>query len=491
MNDKGVQRLRSKRGRSGLFLLVALGTMSVTSGCGAVLRTGLASAGLSPSTTAVQVGGEVRFSTRNRAIEGTCTWQSSEPDTLVSLGSGIFQAKAQGSATVVVDCGSEVVSSAAVHVIKTPSGPITITKGGSYTGIWTSDDPKTPAVHILTDQPVTLHDAVITGRGDLIDIDGTGEGVNVKVENVTGRALDPGVAGMQRGSFVSAQHVASLRVEHCSMVGVSFGVKVLSSTPSALVISKNRADQLEDRASDGKGGLLATRPNLGHFVYLYQVVAPHGAEIGWNEMVNTIGESSVEDVINVYKSQGTPAAPIRVFNNYLEGYSSTTTASYTGTGVIADGDGNAPVTAFLNVNGNVMVHVAGSGIEVAAGNHILVRRNHVVSCGMNPQGSWFAMPFVNAVVVWNYYGAPQFGDITVEHTKGGMVRPGADGTPVPADLWARATDLDATDSVNNNDFTDPCFENGHLNLGAEDAERARWAAKLALAGIEPGDTHIP
>ncbi|MGI4831780.1 MAG: hypothetical protein ACRYFU_26900 [Janthinobacterium lividum] len=370
-------------------------------------------------------------------------------------------------------------------------GPLTITKGGSYSGTWTSNDPNTPAVNILTNEPVTLHNAVLTGRGDLIDINGTGTGANVTVEDVTGTALDPGVAGMQRGAFISANDMSSLDVEHTSMFGVSFGIKVLSSTVSKLKISKNTGSNLEDRASDGAGGLLTTRPNLGHFIFLYKVSAPAGADIGWNQLVNTIGSSSTEDVVNLFKSEGTAGHPLRVHNNYMEGYSSTTTASYTGAGLITDGDGEAPETAFVEFIANRIVHTAGSGIAIASGHDILAKNNHIVSCGLDAGGTWFAMPFVNAVNVWNYYHGPQFDNITVEGTTGGMLRPSASGQPLAVDLWAQSSDLNSTDSVGNNAFTDPCLANGQINPQAEETERAAWAAKLTKAGITLGDQDMP
>ena len=175
----------------------------------------------------------------------------------------------------------------------------------------------------------------------------------------------------------------------------------------------------------------------------------------------------------------------------MEGYSSTTTASYTGAGLITDGDGNAPETAFVEFTSNQIVHTAGSGIAIAAGHDIVAKNNRVVSCGLDADGNWFAMPFVNAVNVWNYYQAPQFGNITVKGTGGGMLRPSASGQPLAVDLWAQATDLNSTDSVSDNAFTDPCLLNGQLNLQAEDDEREAWASKVAASGITPGDQQKP
>ena len=459
-------------------------------GCG-VVRTGSPLIGLSPAAEAVVIGSKVSFLPTGLLAGSTCSWSSSDPQVLVSDGSGSFRGRAAGSASALAQCGENTAASAAVIVNAITPGPIVITRGGTYSGVWTSDDPKVPAVSIHTDEPVVLRNSVITSRGDLIDITGTGKGANVAIRNVSGTALDPEIAGMQRGAFISATGVNTLRVKHCSMFGVSFGIEVSSSILSALTITQNLASNLEDRASDGNGGLTNARPSLGHFLFLYEDSAPAGAEISWNQVVNRIGSSSTEDVINVFKSQGADGAPIRVHDNYMEGYSSTTPPGYTGTGLITDGDGSTPVTAFVSFESNQMVHTAGSGVEIAVGHDITARGNRVVSCGTDAQGHWFAMPFVNAVVLWNYYNAPEFYNNTVEGTRGGMVRPTAADQPMIADLWARTSDLNGTDSFSPNGFTDPCFVNGEIDLQAEDAERALWVAKLSTAGIVPGDQHMP
>lgn len=367
------------------------------------------------------------------------------------------------------------------------AGPLVITRGGTYSGQWASNDPNTAAVTINTDSPVILQNMNLSSRGDLIDINGSA-GAQVTIQNVKGTAVDPGVAGAQRGTFVHAATVSSLQVTHCSMYGVSFGVQVLSSTVQSLTLSENLASQMEDRASDGNGGLLSTRPSLGHFIILNRSTAPNGADISWNQVIDTIGQSSVEDVINLYKSQGSAQNPVHIHDNYMEGYSSTTTASYTGTGIIADGDGKAPDTAYALIENNQMVHAAGSGVEIAAGHDINVSANRVVSCGLDSSGHWFAMPFVNAIVVWNYYSDPAFGNLAVGGTAGGMVRPSGSGTPQIADMWARTEDLNGSDQLQANQFTDPCMVDGQVNSNAENNERAVWTNKLSNAGITPGSS---
>ncbi len=389
-------------------------------------------------------------------------------------------------------CGASVRGGASPSASASQSAtePLVITAGGTYSGNWTSNNWQTPAVQILTTEPVTLRNATITSRGDLISIPyQSSGGANVTVENVTAKALDPGVAGVQRGSFVVAEGVTALNVQHCTISGVRFAVKVLSSSVNSLNISENLATNLEDRTSDGAGGFQTDRPDLGHFVMLNGVSAPNGATISWNQVVDTMGQSSTEDVFNIYKSEGSPSSVIAVHDNYMEGNSSPAVAQYTGTGLITDGDGSQPETAYVTFTHNEVVHTAGSGVEIASGHDITVTANRVVSCGMNSDGTWYAAPFVNAVVVWNYYGDAQFSNIVVQGTVGGMARPDANGAAMVADMWVRTPDLDATDRMGTQAFNDPCFTGGFPNANAEAAERAYWQSKLSNNNISLGDSH--
>jgi hypothetical protein len=374
------------------------------------------------------------------------------------------------------------------------SGPVQITSGGTYSGNWNSDDPKTAAVTIATDEPVTIEASTITGRGALIRVTGVTAGANVTIDNVTGTALDPGVAGAQRGQFVMASKINSLIVKNCTMTGVSFGIDAVSSTVSNLQILNNKAVNLEDRASDGQGGLEETEPSAGHFIILNSIVAPAGAEIAWNQVVQTMGQSSTTDVINLYRSQGSAGHPIWVHDNYMEGDSSPATpTTFSGVGIIADGGKAAPVTAFALFENNEIVHTAGTGVAIANGHDITATGNRVVSCGQDASGNWFAMPFAQGLYIWDSYGSGPslFYNNTVTNSAGGLVRPNANRAPEVADFWGSATSMTYPgNATNGNDFTNPCLVNGQLNLAAEDAERAYWAAKVAAAEEQIGDQHV-
>jgi hypothetical protein len=369
-----------------------------------------------------------------------------------------------------------------------PAGTIQITHGGTYSGNWMSTNPSIAAVTVRTSEPVTIKNSVLSGRGDLIQFSGG----NLRVENVTGKGLDPGVKGMTRGAFLAATSFNSLVVKNCTMDGVAFGVKVTGGTPQTLQIVNNKASNLEDRASDDAGGLLPVRPKLGHFILLNHVVAQNGAEIAWNQVVQTMGKSSTEDVVNIYESQGSKAHPIDVSHNYIEGASSAIPGkNYTGTALITDGDAsaNATPTAYVLFEDNLIVETSGSGIGIAFGHDITARENRVVSCGVDSSGNRYAWG-ASAAVIWNYYKSKQFYNNTITGTTGGMVGPAPNRQfKTSNELQNKTDNNDPSNSITDSNFTNPCLSSGTPNPKAEDAERARWAAEVAAAHELIGDQH--
>lgn len=500
----GSHKIRSESRVTPLTLsisaMVLLPAFVLMQGCTSGPGTGLSSASkpasgptIAPTTANIQIWQSLQFSVSGATQNVNCTWTSSQPAILASLGNGQFQGAETGTANVSVTCDGSTATASVVVAAQQQSGPIQITTGGTYSGNWSSTDPSKPAVTIRTDQPVTIQDSVINGRGTLIDVSGIKNGANVTIENVTATALDPGVAGAQRGAFVTATKIDSLIVRNCSMTGVSFGIKVHGTEPSTLQITNNSATNLEDRASDGQGGFEASRPQLGHFVLFDSVAATSGAEVAWNKIAQTIGQSSVEDVINLYNSQGSAAHPIVVHDNYMEGSSSPViNGHYTGTALITDGSASngASPTAFVQFNANQVVATAGTGVGIAAGHDISATGNRIVSCGITTAGSWYAWG-ANAIVIWNYYKSADFYNNTITGTDGGMVGPNSNDQAAVFDVWANAPDmLDPGNSVTGNDFTDPCMSSSGINLQAENAERTYWATKIAQADEVIGDQHL-
>jgi hypothetical protein len=452
---------------------------------------------LSPATVNLSQGNSVRLIPAANAIAispSHCIWQAADTTILSSKGSGEFVGVGVGSSSVTATCdGSSASASVLVSSVSNPTA-IKITSGGTYSGNWSSTDPKVPAVTILTNEPVVLRNSTISSRGDLIIIYGSQDGANVTIDNVTGTALDPGVAGTARGKFIGAEVASRLSVTHCTMHGVSFGVYIASSKMASLTIKDNVADNLDDRESNGYGGYLPNQRVLGHYIQLNGVSLPNGGEIAWNQMINSDGVASVEDIINFYQSQGTAENAVVVHDNYLQGaFSSgqTTTAYYTGGGIQMDGSSNdaSTATGFIQLNNNTIVHLAGFGISIAAGHDISVTGNRIVSCGKDSSGNWIAIPVSAALVMMNYYQTNQYFNDYMADNSGGVVRPDSNGNPTPGDIEAPGASEALHNVIGTNVFEQPCLTSTSLNFSAESVERNRWLNTVATAGEILGDQH--
>ncbi len=454
---------------------------------------------VSPGAVSLQPGMTTSFSVQDRSVDvSTCTWTSSDTNVLTPSSGSTFTAVAEGAATVLASCGdTSGVASVSVTSINSTKG-YTITAGGTYSGNFRSDDPNVPAVTINTNQPVILQNSTIFSRGDLIHIMGVGLstalGSKVTVRNVTGIALDPGTAGLYRGAFIRNEEAASISVTNTTMTGVSFGIYLAPSTVSSITIDNNLAYNIEDRPSDGHGGLVASRAMKGHFIQFNNVVAPKGAEIAWNQVIDTPGQASVEDVIDMFDSYGgSLAAAINIHDNYLQGIFSTGSTVYTGDGITMEGDSPllAKTTGFVRVANNQIVMTANAGMAIAYGHDIAMVDNRIVSCGIDASGKRYGGPSGNAVDLWNATGSSVFFNNSVTGTTGGLVRPTATGQPMISDLWQPGASSANNDTAEGNDFDDPCWTGGQvLSNSAELTERVNWDHKLQQAGQVLGDTHV-
>ena len=433
---------------------------------------------LAPSTAVVQQGSSVHFdvSADNGTIaDSSCTWSSGNADLLASEGNGTYIGKSLGSTTVSVTCHGQIAS--AMVSITSPANPmaVQITTGGTYIGNWSSTDPSVAAITVLTDQPVLIEDSTVSGKGDLIAIYGNSQaGANVTVKNVTGVAQDPGKMGLKRGLFVSGEQVSTLNVTQCTMYGVSFGVYVVASVINALTISRNLAYNMEDRLSDGNGGLEQENRINGHFILLNGTSAPNGAEISWNQVIDTVNKASVEDFLNFYNSHGAVDKVIYVHDNYLQGaFGAGETHAFTGGGVQMDGDSNDPAqaTAFIEVSNNAIVQTAGYGLSIGAGHDISVRSNRIVSCGKDSNGNWLAGQNGSALGMWNYYNTNQYYNNLISGNSGGIIVQDPNGQPINSDYYIPSVSVALHDVVIDNLMDHPCWVNGILSQAAEANEQ--------------------
>ena len=90
--------------------------------------------------------------------------------------------------------------------------------------------------------------------------------------------------------------------------------------------------EIDGRKSDGRGGFLDFNKRVHRrdgssesgfrivqFLQMDKVQNVPGMEVAWNEVINEPGKSRVEDNVNIYKSSGTAASPLRIHDNYIQG----------------------------------------------------------------------------------------------------------------------------------------------------------------------------
>ncbi len=124
----------------------------------------------------------------------------------------------------------------------------------------------------------------------------------------------------------------------------------------------------------------------GQFVQLNNVSGA-GTKISNNRGVNIPGQSTPEDLINLYLTSGTAASPIMIENNCFSGGGPSTS----GGGIMTGDEGGSYVT----VQNNTLVNPGQYGIAVAGGSNIKILNNKVY--GMKQS-------FTNiGIYVWNQY----------------------------------------------------------------------------------------
>ena len=363
-----------------------------------------------------------------------------------------------------------------------------ITTGGSYTGNYLSSDPLTPAITIATAQPVLLLNCIIQSQGNLIQI--TVDNTQLSIQNCTATGLNPNVAGVPVGQFLEADNVASLDVEHNAIVncgGYALHVKGFTGTGgNTIKILYNTIANTNGRFSDGQGGYQTTGTPTPHAIILETVIGAPGAEIGWNQITNTPGQSYVNDIINIYDSSGTSDLPILVHDNFIQGlYAIDPATQYdSGCGIITDGQ-TAQETAFVKITNNDVVATGNAGIGIAAGHDILVSNNRCLCSGLLPDGSPFFAVNVG-IYGWDQMqgGTPAtfFNNAIVNNTAG----------------WVQAanTNSNNTATARQNNFWLPdvpdamAFGNNPWpappNPEAESKELADWQLRLAASNLTVG-----
>jgi hypothetical protein len=393
---------------------------------------------------------------------------------------------------------------------KPRDNPLVITRGGTYSGAWSSDNPKIPVVLIKTTEPVILSKSVFTGRGILVQsgVDHT----KLLITNCKGVGLKPNLAGLCAGRFLDDESFDALRVEHCEMehtAGIYLrdfaGDRNISAKAARTIeIVDNLAMEIDGRKTDEQGQYLkfnlrknrktgATEAGFMEvqFLQLDGIHAVPGIEIAWNHVINHPQLSRVEDNINIYNSSGTPASPIKVHDNCIRGaYNCDPEAhsgsddtfdydnSYSGGGIML-GDGSAKQPAdrsgYVLACDNVVIGTTNYGIAIASGHNISFARNLIVSSGILKSGKPVAAQNVGAYV-WNASASNRKLPAAFVENGGTDNRVGWRNKDARNDWWIP----DAAYWLRNTAIPGP------ITPDMEDNAEHQWQSRADRAGVKPG-----
>ena len=297
------------------------------------------------------------------------------------------------------------------------SGPIVITRGGTYRGNWQSNDPSIPAVLISTAEPVAIEHSRLRSRGPLIAQDYPWvSGVSLTVRDVYAEGLNPMRSGLSNGRFLALQEPRAVRVENCELNNTG-GIYILGFRGKGLegrsiAIARNRVRNIDGRISDGAGGYVAGSERgrgfqMRQFVQLDKVIGIASIDISWNEVINEPYRSRVEDNISIYLSSGTASSPIGIHDNYIQGAFAADPAdrSYSGGGIMLGDDGSPADRSepgYVHAYENQVVGSGNYGIAIAAGSNSVAEKNRVVSSGRLPDGRPFGSESLVGYYVWDY-----------------------------------------------------------------------------------------
>jgi cell division septation protein DedD len=357
------------------------------------------------------------------------------------------------------------------------SGPITITRGGVYSGNWESLSASQAAVTVATSEPVVIENSNIRSRGDLVL--GTAA-VNLEVRNSTGIGLNSMQRGREAGRFVTTDlGFTNLVVENNYLESTSgiwvYGYRGNYTPSNSVRIVANKAKNMDGRHSDGAGGYLTGEGDrtFVQFLQLDKIRNVPGMEVAWNEVINDPWNSRVEDNINLYASGGAAGSPMLIHDNFIWGAYPADPArwGFSGGGIImGDAATGATRAGYVDVYDNQVVGTTNYGISVVCGNDQRVQNNRIVAANVLPDGSQIAGQNVGlsmgSSALW---GSPCDNYVNNQATGNqlGWQRSGGRN-----DQWTPSCNVCA----NNTSLPGP------ITLDTERAEHQRWLQKVTSSG---------
>jgi hypothetical protein len=346
---------------------------------------------------------------------------------------------------------------------------LTISAGGTYSGVFESAAEATPAITVSTTAAVTITDSIIrhAGRG----INATVTATNLTVRNCKFTRLPPAAPTTNNnGRAVILSAPATLTIENCSLVGGNgIWVGTGPATVSNLKIRYNYAENI---------GFYTPTNCCIQFFQTDQITMP-GGEVAWNHVRNVHNQSDVEDVINFFKSGGSSGALLDVHHNLIDGAWAQTAdgAGYTGGGIVGgDTSTGVPGGSWTDIHDNWAVSTTNYGVSIAGGSNNSLRNNYVVNDAYDEASILHGPDFGTGVVAWDGYAVGGMTNIVVTGNTSGWMRRTSAGGIARSDYWLPA----ATTQSGNVSIS------GTPSAATEQAARDAWDAARSSAGVTVG-----
>jgi hypothetical protein len=298
--------------------------------------------------------------------------------------------------------------------IRVNGAPVVITEGGYYSGVYTSDDPGTPAVSVATREKVVILNATIASVGDGISNQGR-PGTDIVLWNCALIARNPGIAGYHKGRAVFDWMPGNLTVAYCTFEGWWMAVWAQNGSnpgPSvaAITIENNLVQQIDGRESDGKGGYLPSNwttgstdnDNYSGGLFIAGFQSDPNILIAWNAFVSS-PPAAPGGAIGIYGSSGTSINPIRVELNLINGTFPGSLGQCLNTGICGvDTDLNSPYAgyepAWVAFDANTVVNCAWIGMGLFYGPNNELSGDTIICSGQYGNGQWYSFGGYGAVI---------------------------------------------------------------------------------------------
>jgi hypothetical protein len=450
---------------------------------------------VTPSQPTVSIGGTTQLKAvanfsdgSSRDVTGQVAWRSSDPRSIAINTAGGLSGLATGTAIISGAYQGHAVSVQATSDLGELvwSGPLVITRGGTYSGNWQNTDGHSAAILIKTQAPVIIENSRLRSNADLIRVGISG--ANLTIRNSAGVAMAPTGQDQGNGRFVEVTSPVYLDVENNYMENVSVGVVIHGFSGNrgglpTIVVRANRARDINGTAGNAGGESRSKASALAaHFIELDDVQSVPGVVLGWNEIVNRPGRSLVGDNIAIFRSSGTANQPIEIHDSYIEG-ASPQGGGITLQGSVDDTVGNA--SAFNNLHDNQVVRTGSRGISFFAGHNNVATHNRVISSGMVQAGQEnvelsIGMANEDETGVSIAHGA-MYNNLMRDNTIGWMCW--------ESSCAAQGHRMDARFSAAPEDYSsNSVLVSQPITPAMEEQEYQRWWNKLDAAGVSIGPT---